>query len=121
MFAKLHAARAFARRNLPFVETLEDFDLLLEIGVHQQRGTPLTMKKLYLLDLASVATIQRRLRRLKRRGAVIQRKSPRDRRVLELEVSSKVVKALNGYAEFVFKSPGPPDELLATLKRQARR
>ena len=60
LFEKLRTARAFLRRHMHFVETLEDVDLLLEIGFHQEQGRPLSMKQVYLLDIASVATVQRR-------------------------------------------------------------
>ena len=64
LFAKLRALREFERRHLKQLSTVEDLDLVCEIGFHQEKGQPLSIKQLYLLNLASVATIQRRLRRL---------------------------------------------------------
>ena len=65
LFAKLRALREFERRHLKQLSTVEDLDLVCEIGFHQEKGQPLSIKQLYLLNLASVATIQRRLRRLR--------------------------------------------------------
>jgi hypothetical protein len=99
LFERLRAARAFARRHMHFVEALEDVDLLLEIGFHQEQGTPLSMKQVYLLDIASVATVQRRLRRLRQFGAVAPRRSDSDARSVELVLSPKALKTYEKYAE----------------------
>jgi len=101
LFKRLHALRAFEKRHLDFLNTVEDFDLIREIGYHQERGAPLTMKSLYLLDVASVATIQRRLRRLRQYGAVLQARSKRDRRAVELLITPKLQKTLAKYAELL--------------------
>jgi|SRR5687768_6285710 DNA-binding MarR family transcriptional regulator len=101
VFARLRAMRAFEKRHLDFLQTLEDYDLVQEIGYHQERGKPLTMKALYLLDLASVATVQRRLRRLRQLGAVQQIRSESDGRALELCLTPKVQKTFAKYAELL--------------------
>jgi len=62
----------------------------VEIGYHEELGRPLTLKRLFLQNIGSVATVQRRLSRLKRLGVVLQTRSPRDRRNLELSVSPEV-------------------------------
>jgi DNA-binding MarR family transcriptional regulator len=82
-------------------EELRDFDLVREIGFHQEQGKPLTMKQIYLLDLASVATVQRRLSRLRHLGVVVPRRSQSDARAVELTISPKPLKALAGYAELL--------------------
>jgi len=105
VFAKLRALRVFEKRHLDFLQTLEDFDLVREIGYHQERGDPLTMKALYLLDLASVATVQRRLRRLRQFGAVQQIRSESDGRALELCLTPKVQKTFARYAELLATGP----------------
>lgn len=101
LFAKLRAIRAFEKRNLPFLATLEDFDLVREIGYHQEQGAPLTMKQLYLLDVASLATVQRRLRRLRELGLVQQLRSASDGRALELHLAPRLLKLLARYEEFL--------------------
>jgi DNA-binding MarR family transcriptional regulator len=89
-FGKLHELRAFQRRQLPLLRSIEDFDVLVEIGYHEDLGSPLTLKRLFLQKIGSIATVQRRLSRLKRLGVVMQTRSARDRRNLELTLSPEV-------------------------------
>ena len=89
-FAKLRELRVFQRRQLPSLHSIEDFDVVLEIGYHQDLGHPLTLKRLFLQNVGSIATVQRRLGRLKRLGIVQQTRSARDRRNLELTVSPEI-------------------------------
>ncbi len=103
MFAALRAIRAFRLRHLDILETREDIDLALEIGFHQERGAPLTMKQLQLMGLASAPTLQRRLRRLREAGAIVVRRSEGDRRAMELTLSSKLLRAYGRYADFISK------------------
>lgn len=105
LFAKLRAARLFELMHMSALKKLEDFDLVREIGFHQEQGTPLTMKKLYLLDLGSVATIQRRLQRLRKIGLIVQKRSASDRRAVELMLSPKLVKHFAKYAEILAARP----------------
>ena len=105
LFAKLRAAREFERLHMEALNRLEDFDLVREIGFHQEQGAPLTMKKLYLLDLGSVATIQRRLRRLRKLGLIDQKRSSDDRRTVELALSPKLLKVFAKYAVILAAAP----------------
>ena len=86
-FRALKAAGDFRRRHMPFIATLEDQDLVREIGLAHAAGRPLTLKQLFTLDIASVATVQRRLARLKRMGIVEQERAPHDKRILKLTLS----------------------------------
>lgn len=90
IFHKLRMLRLFERRHLPHLRTVEDHDVVREIGYHEEMRIPLTLKALFLLDIGSVATVQRRLGRLKRLGVVLQKRSARDRRNLELTISPEV-------------------------------
>jgi len=90
VFGKLQELRTFQRRRLPLLRSIEDFDVIVEIGCHEDQGIPLTLKRLFLRNIGSVATVQRRLSRLKRLGMVLQKRSLRDRRNLELTVSPEV-------------------------------
>lgn len=89
-FGRLHELRTLQRRQMPLLHSIEDFDVVVEIGYHEELGHPLTLKRLFLQNIGSVATVQRRLSRLKRLGVVLQTRSPRDRRNLELSVSPEV-------------------------------
>lgn len=91
-FQVLKELHEFRKHHLPFLKTVEDIELLREIGLHQTAGRPLTLKALFLLGIGSVATVQRRLGRLKRLGVVHQTRDPHDKRVLRLSIDPKVLK-----------------------------
>jgi DNA-binding MarR family transcriptional regulator len=98
VFTKLRTLRSFQRSRLRFLRTLEDLDVLCEIGLHQEKGRPLTMKELHRLHLGSVPTMQRRLRRLRQFGAVASRRTERDGRAVELRITPRALKLFNRYA-----------------------
>lgn len=82
--------RLLARRHLPFLRTLTDFDIATEVGFHELAGAPLTVKQLLLLELAPSVTVFRRLDRLCELGVVLRTRSPRDGRVNELRLTPPV-------------------------------
>ena len=61
LFATLRKMREFERLQLPFIKSLVDFDLIIEVGYAQEEKKPLTPKQLFLLNLGSVTTVRRRL------------------------------------------------------------
>jgi hypothetical protein len=58
------AGRCFEREYLPFLRTIEDYQFIAEIACRQASGTLLTVNEALRLNLGSVATVQRQLRRL---------------------------------------------------------
>jgi DNA-binding MarR family transcriptional regulator len=106
LFAKLRALREFERRHLKQLTTVEDLDLVCEIGFHQEQGQPLSIKQLYLLNLASVATIQRRLRRLRQLGIITPHRSDSDARSVVLTISPKLMKVYARYGEILASNRG---------------
>jgi DNA-binding MarR family transcriptional regulator len=109
LFATLRALREFERRHLPFLQTLEDCDLVREIGYRQARGRPLTLKELMLLGLGSVSTMQRRLRRLRELKVIVQYRCATDRRAVALVLAPKVVKTI-GLCEDLLRPAAAPRE-----------
>ena len=106
LFERLRALRAFERQHLDFLCTLEDHRLIGEVGYHQAKGKPLTQRQLLLLDVGSIATVQRRLRRLKELGLVQQQRAASDRRAVELTLSPKCLRNFAKYdALMSSKSP----------------
>jgi DNA-binding MarR family transcriptional regulator len=105
LLEKLHALRAFEKQHLDFLGTVEDHHLIGEIGYYQSKGKPLTLKQLFLLDVGSIATVQRRLRRLKELGIVQHRRSASDRRSIELSLSPKCVRILAKYDTLMSAKP----------------
>ena len=91
-FQSLKIARDFRRLHMPFLQTLEDVDLIGEIGLYQARGHPVTLKLLFTKGIASVATVQRRLERLRRLGVVERSKSDVDKRVVHLSLSQSTLR-----------------------------
>jgi hypothetical protein len=110
LFVHLRATRAFRRRYLHFLETREDHDIVQEIGFHEESGTPLTLKRLQLLGIASITTLQRRLQRLRRIGAIVARRSATDGRAVELMLSAKVHRTYARYAELIRARHAADDE-----------
>jgi DNA-binding MarR family transcriptional regulator len=105
LFEKLRALRTFEKQYLHFFSTAEDYHLIGEIGYHQVKGKPLTLKQLFLLDVSSIATVQRRLRRLKELGLVQHRRSTGDRRAVELRLSPKCDLVLTKYDALMSSKP----------------
>jgi DNA-binding MarR family transcriptional regulator len=101
VFEKLRARTAFEKQHLPQLKTLEDHRLVHEVGYHQSQGRPLTLKQLFLLDTGSIATVQRRLRRLKQLGVIQQRRSATDRRAVELTLSPKYQRLFARYGQLL--------------------
>ena len=91
VFKRLKNVSDYRRRHLPFLRTLEDVDLVREIGFHQEAGNPLSLKVLFQQGISSVATVQRRLSRLKRLGIVLQSRADHDGRILKLTLSPKTI------------------------------
>ena len=89
IFSDLCNVIRLERLHLPFIITLEDRDIAAQIGYHDViGGEPLTLKLLYLLDIGSVATVQRRLARLVGKGVVRKRRHTGDRRALTLHLTA---------------------------------
>lgn len=92
IFHKINRFGEFRRQHTPFVKTLEDMDILREIGIHQEAGEPITLKLLLLKGIGSVATVQRRLSRLKRLGVVHQTRATEDRRIVKLTLAPTLMR-----------------------------
>jgi hypothetical protein len=88
---RLRELRKLERGHLRGFETPEDRDLLYEVGWRQAGSAPLTVKEALLLNLGSIATVQRRLRELRREGLIVQRRSAGDARVQELTLAPKTL------------------------------
>ena len=97
IFTGLRMIREFERRQLPFLKTVVDFDIVIEIGYAEEQEQPLTLKQLFLLNLSSRTTVRRKLARLIERKIVIRRKHANDHRSSLLTISPSIVKALGKY------------------------
>ena len=101
LFVRLRELRAFRREHLPFIATLEDFALASEVGYRQAAGTPLTMNEALRLEIGSVATLQRQIRRLRDAGAIAVERSDGDGRVVIITLTPKALKAFAAYGQLL--------------------
>jgi DNA-binding MarR family transcriptional regulator len=99
LFATLKKVREFERLQLPFLRSLIDFDIIIEIGYAEEQKQPLTPKQLFLLDLGSVTTVRRRLARLVEQGVITRRTNAKDRRSDDLSIGSASAKLLAKYGK----------------------
>lgn len=100
-FKKLKTIRMFEKRHLPHLRTHEDFDIVIEVGFHQENGTPLTLKGLILLNITSPATVQRRIGSLVQSGIITRTRCASDRRSIELGVSFHTREQIEGYVQML--------------------
>jgi DNA-binding MarR family transcriptional regulator len=97
LFAGLRKIRDFQKLQLAFLRSLLDFDIVIEIGYQQERGQPMTLKQLFLLDICSRTTVRRKLARLVDDGIVIRSKDAQDQRASVLLIAPSTVKLLGKY------------------------
>jgi hypothetical protein len=97
LFTGLKKIREFERRQLPFLKSVFDFDIVIEIGYAEEQGQPLTLKRLFLLNICSRTTVRRKLATLIGQGIVIRRKHATDHRASVLMISPSGVKLLCKY------------------------
>jgi len=97
IFTGLKKIREFERRRLPFLKSIVDFDIVIDLGYAEEQAQPLTLKQLLLLNISSHATVRRKLARLIEQGIVSRRKHANDRRASLLIISPASVKLLAKY------------------------
>ena len=97
LFTGLKKIRAFERQQLPFLNSVMDFDIVIEIGYAEEQGQSLTLKQLFLLNFGSRTTVRRKLAKLIEQGIIIRRKHANDHRASLLIVSPSGVKLLSKY------------------------
>src|SRR5476649_611904 len=101
LFTGLKKIREFERLQLPFLKSVVDFDIVIEIGYAEEQGQPLTLKQLFLLNICSRSTVRRKLARLIEQGIVIRRKHVNDHRASLLIISPSSVKRLGKYGDTI--------------------
>jgi DNA-binding MarR family transcriptional regulator len=105
LFATLKRKREFERQQMPFVRSLIDFDIIIEIGYAQERKRLLTPKQLFLLKLGSVSTVRRRLTGLTSQGVVTRSANAKDNRSDVLTLSAASLRTLEKYGSFLLSIP----------------
>lgn len=97
LFTGLKKIRAFERAQLPFIKSIVDFDIIIEIGCAEEEGEPLTPKRLLLLKISSRTTVRRKLATHIEQGIVIRRKHATDQRASTLIIAPSTVKVFSKY------------------------
>jgi len=97
LFTGLKKIREFEKRHLPFVRSIVDFDIVIEIGYAEEQTRPLTVKQLFLLNISSRTTVRRKLAALIEQGIVIRRKHASDHRSSLLVISHSATTRLSKY------------------------
>ncbi len=106
-FYNLWLLSIFQRKHLPMLQTLLDYSIAIEVGFHQKNGGPLTLKQLFLLNLAPSSTVQRRLNRLIKLDIVNKVTNPADRRMIELKITPSAERLLAKYAQWIEQAEAP--------------
>ncbi len=96
-FKHLTKLRAFERRYLPYLLTIEDFDIVRSVGAKQELGVPFLLKHLYVEGIGSVATVTRRLNKLRTQGTLMASVHGDDRRNISLTLAPSVLKTYARY------------------------
>lgn len=97
LFSGLRKLREFEKGQLPFLKSVFDFDIVVEIGYQEEQGHPITLKQLLLLNICSRNTVRRKLLSLIGQGVVIRRKAAHDQRASILIVAPSAIKLLTKY------------------------
>jgi len=62
IFTGLKKIREFERRQLSFLKSIVDFDIVIDIGYAEEQEQPLTLKRLLLLNIAYFGDREQRFR-----------------------------------------------------------
>ncbi len=120
IFTRMKKLRDFERRHLPYLRSIEDFDIVHEIGACQEQGLAMTPKRLVLASIASPATVQRRLSRLADLGVIRKRFSRHDGRIIELTVSGETAAIYAQMASLLRQVPGATPRMKAAIAKPER-
>ncbi|MDD2928802.1 MAG: MarR family transcriptional regulator [Sideroxydans sp.] len=100
-FKKLKTIREFEKARMPHLRSHEDFDIVIEVGYHEDMGQPLTLKCLLLIGITSASTTQRKVHALVDAGILTRSRSASDRRSVQLGVSVQTRKLVDRYVHIL--------------------
>ncbi len=98
LFAGLRRMREMEKQHLPFLNSIIDFDIVVEIGYAEELGKPLTLKQLSLCSIGSLSTIRRKLSLLVEQDIIFRRRHLTDNRTTHLLVAPTALKMLTKYS-----------------------
>ncbi len=101
LFGKLRKISAARRQLLPFIQSIEDIDIVFIVGAAYDEGRPLGLKQLEMLKLAPPSTLQRRLNRLVREGVLKKTTQNGDGRRIAYLPTARTVRACGRFLQIV--------------------
>lgn len=101
LFAGLRKIREYQRGQIPFIRSLVEFDIVIEIGYAEECGDPITLKQLLLLNICSRNTMRRKLGQLIEQQVVHRHKNSHDRRASMLGISPGCLRLLTRYGQML--------------------
>jgi hypothetical protein len=107
LFAALRKKREFEKLRMPFIGSLIDFDIIIEIGYAQEQKRVITPKQLVLMELCSVTTVRRRLAKLTEQGIVRWDANTKDHRSKVLTLSPPALRVLEKYGSVLLSFAEP--------------
>ena len=93
--------REYQRGQLPLLRSIVEWDIVIEIGYAEERGHPITLKQLLLLNICSRNTLRRKLAQLIGQQIVLRRQNSHDRRANKLVVSPGSLRILTRYGRML--------------------
>jgi hypothetical protein len=99
LFAGLRKIREYQRLQLPFLRSLIEYDIVIEIGYAEECGEPITLKQLLLVNICSRTTMRRKLSELIEQQVILRQKNSHDRRASALGVSPTHLRQLAKYGQ----------------------
>ncbi len=96
-FRGLQRLAQIRQKLLPFVDTMEDHDILVAIGAANEAGDSVGCKQLELLGFATPSTVQRRLKSLLKKRVIRRSVSRCDGRRVEYWLAAKTLAAYKLY------------------------
>jgi hypothetical protein len=97
LFTGLRKLRELQRTHVPFIRGILEYDIVIEIGFAEELGRPITLKRLFLLNISSPSTVRRKLGQLVKEGTIIRQKTEKDQRSSVLSVAAPAVRAFGKY------------------------
>lgn len=97
LFAGLKKIRDYEKLQLPFLKSMLEFDIVIEVGYGEEQGEPISIKQLFLLNICSRNTVRRKLARLIDQGIIVRRTDSADHRASLLRIDPTTIKLLGKY------------------------
>jgi DNA-binding MarR family transcriptional regulator len=100
LFENLTKIVTFERSHLRFVQSKEDWNILVAIGHAAEQSAPIGFKQLVLMRVASPSTLTRKLKRLIADNVIRRTAQPTDGRMVTYSLTRSSLEAFRRYERF---------------------